>query len=158
MPAFFLRILYSLLRRKFLAYPTLEELREHRREIAQSEMLGEQLQIRLSSTSSSNIMEAWKIFRALSKPKKDSRAKAVSTKKAAVQSRQKEKREVNPDYPSSDVHTSGDEATVLDNPEESKEESDFKRSLLFALQLLAKRLAMPRRASFECAERRSQGN
>ncbi|KAI5122603.1 hypothetical protein M0805_004817 [Coniferiporia weirii] len=146
MPAFFARILYSLMRRKLLPYPTLAELRERRREAARSEELGEQIFLRLKATSSSNLMEAWRLFRVFSKPNKNKTKPKVKTEKRKDKIKDEKKHtgteKTSTDFTSNLSEITGslaevDEATVLDSPTESKEEGDFKKALLYALNDIA---------------------
>ena len=68
-----------MLRRKVLPYPTLSQLRQHRAEIAKAEHFGQEIQIRLGASSDVGWMEAWRLFRMFSKPKKE-KAKQMHAK------------------------------------------------------------------------------
>jgi GRAM domain-containing protein 4 len=59
------RLLWSLFRRRLLPYPTLQDLRQRRREVARAEKFGERISDRLSSTSKFGVKEAWKIAKDL---------------------------------------------------------------------------------------------
>lgn len=111
-----------------------------------AEELGEELQVRLGSTSQLGLLEAWRLVRVFGKPSKakakkqkqrlDDKAKQTkgtdekatdtknrSTTSATATDPQDHSQEVEIDAPI-------DESTILDNAEESKEEKDFKRALL----------------------------
>ncbi|EJD04135.1 uncharacterized protein FOMMEDRAFT_167388 [Fomitiporia mediterranea MF3/22] len=157
MPATFFRILCSLLRRRLVPYLTLEELRKRRREAAEAEALGEQIQARLGTASPSGFLEAWRIYRIFSKPKKvkqnrtgaspNEKDKKKSTEKQ--QERQKGKAnagEKDQDHAAESVanpardttREQDDGSTVLDNPNENQEEENgFKRALLNSISDLA---------------------
>ena len=137
MSAFFTRILFSLLRRKVLPYPTLSQLRQHRAEIAKAESFGEEVQTRLGASSELGWMEAWRLFRVFSKPKKE--------KVKQMQARAKEKAEGNavdsqnkaagPNE--STNHPSVDDATVLDDAQDDEKAKDMKRTILIVLMEIA---------------------
>ncbi|KAH8120143.1 hypothetical protein DFH11DRAFT_1558537 [Phellopilus nigrolimitatus] len=141
MPALFYRTLHSLMRRKLLPYPTIAELHERRREAARSHELGEQIQKRLGSSSSSGLMEAWRLFRVFKKPNK---AK-VKQKQAKTDDKDKRKDKETKRSSNSSLNltellqtpANADEFTVLDDPHESQEESDFKKTLLDVLNDIA---------------------
>ncbi|KAF7306916.1 hypothetical protein MIND_00484100 [Mycena indigotica] len=104
LPSIILRILWSLLRRRLLSYPTLSELNAHHEEIKRSSEFGREFAARFSATSSFGAREIWRLFRVFNKPK----AKTA--------------------------HTSIDEppATVLDSEslEETDRENDMKQACL----------------------------
>ncbi|KAF7320350.1 RAD21/Rec8 N-terminal domain protein [Mycena kentingensis (nom. inval.)] len=117
LPALVLRILYSLLRRKLLPYPTLSELNAHRREIDRSNEFGRELTARFSATSSSGIRELWRIFRVFNKPKQ-SKIRGASQESLVPEQ---------------------EAATALDSEKaaEAAQENDVKRLLLKVLADLA---------------------
>lgn len=122
LPALFSRILFALLRRKILPYPTLQELRERRQEVAKAEELGDQLQTRLS-TPSSGIMEAWRLFRVVAKSNKQK----LKHQKEKVKGKEPMKSD-------SAISLLGpNEDTVHDEPNESQEDKDVKRDVLHLL-------------------------
>ena len=156
MPGVFLRILYTLLRRKLLPYPTLEELLERRCEAALTEELGEQIQVRLGSASSSDLLEAWRLFRVFSRPNKTgTRTKQTKTPEAKKGREKGEKSKpkttkgkepemsaalVEDDVLSAETSSTAvgtDDSTKLYQSKASEEEKDFKRELLNVLSDLA---------------------
>ena len=68
------RILFSLFRRKFLPYPTLAELRQHRQEVERAEDFSKTAVTRLVAARSVGIVEFFKILRDL---------RGISRRKAA---------------------------------------------------------------------------
>ena len=108
-----------------------------------AEELGEELQVRLGSTSQSGFLEAWRLVRVFSKPSKskakkkkqrvDEKAKQAkggkskdaskSMSTASLESHKQSFRE-------KETETHADEPTVLDDTQETKEEKDFKRGML----------------------------
>ncbi|THH03827.1 hypothetical protein EW145_g5973 [Phellinidium pouzarii] len=144
------RIILDAVVSKLLPYPTLAELRERRYAAARSEELGEQIQLRLGATSSSGLMEAWRLFRIFSKPNRKvkqkqgkhedkSRSKNKDKSEDEDKDKDEEKEKTTTESASNVLKTpnNDDEATVLDNPNESKEERDFKRALLNTLNDIA---------------------
>lgn len=133
LPALFLRISYSLACRRIFPYPSLAQLRAHRREIVRAEEFGEEIQARLTASSAFGMKEMWRLFRVFNKSNKN-KAKRVAKQKV------KPKSAVN----SADEHEEPspeglkpEAATVLDDPKESKDEQDVKRSILNALSEVA---------------------
>lgn len=113
LPAFFLNLVYILLCRRLLSYPTLPELREHRRKVVHAQEFGNQLQARLLSPSSFGPKDMWRLAKLLPKLTK-TKAKGPAKGKAG------EKEEVNPE----DVYVDDD---ILYPLEETKEEQDMKK-------------------------------
>ncbi|EJF66720.1 hypothetical protein DICSQDRAFT_164561 [Dichomitus squalens LYAD-421 SS1] len=60
--AFALGVLYELVRRKLHPYPSLAELREHRRSIDRSQAVGRLLATRLANAPSLGVRDVWDIF------------------------------------------------------------------------------------------------
>lgn len=63
LPSFFLAVLYHLLRRKLLPYPTLAELRERRREVDHAVSFGTSVANLLVSSSNVEVRDIWQVFR-----------------------------------------------------------------------------------------------
>lgn len=126
LPALFGRILFSLLRRKVLPYPTLKELRERRQEVAKAEELGEQLQTRLG-TSSSGFMEAWRLFRVVAKSNKHK----LKLQREKLKGTESMKTDSVAELPEAS------ENTVLDEPNDNQEDKDIKKEILHLLGDLA---------------------
>ncbi|KII94384.1 hypothetical protein PLICRDRAFT_172032 [Plicaturopsis crispa FD-325 SS-3] len=132
LPALFLRIFFSLIRRKVLPYPTVAQLRERRAEVRRANDFGEKMQARLSASSAFGVREMWRIFRVFNKPKK-TKAKNKAKNKA------KDKGIIPDDGERKDTDgdTAGlddvDSTTVLDDPNDITEEKDIKREILHAI-------------------------
>jgi hypothetical protein len=71
LPTFLGWVLWSLLKRRLLPYPTLAQLRERRQEVERAERFGEKVSFRLASTSQFGLKDAWKLA-------KDFRSKSAS--------------------------------------------------------------------------------
>ncbi|KAF5385197.1 hypothetical protein D9615_001514 [Tricholomella constricta] len=125
LPCLLLRIFYALLRRKILPYPTLTELREHRREISRATEFGEQISGRLSASSSFGLKEMWRIFKVFSKGTKNK--VKVSTKATDDTSGVQQ----------SDIPTLPAGLTVLDDSKDRQEARDMKRLGLHILNEIA---------------------
>ena len=133
-PAFFLRILYALIRRRILPYPTIDELRERLHEVDRANKLGDAVSSRLSASSSFGVRDMWRLFRIVNKPLNKpwkSKAKKAS---AAQQGSQGPPESI--DY-SATIDVINDEPTVLDDETESQEERDIKRLGLHILNAVA---------------------
>ncbi|KAK7694679.1 hypothetical protein QCA50_001867 [Cerrena zonata] len=74
-PAACICLLYSLLRRRFLPYPTLAELRRRRHEVNQAEQFGAALSKRLAMSSSFQVKDAWYLFKEFRKTRKEAHGK-----------------------------------------------------------------------------------
>ncbi|KAJ7786296.1 hypothetical protein B0H16DRAFT_1489978 [Mycena metata] len=125
LPCLFLRILFAFARRRILSYPTLEQLRAHRREIDRANEFGEEISTRFSASSALGVKELWRIFKVFNKPKK------AKVKKVA---KDKKRNPAPPQEPllDSDLGSEPEMSTVLDS-EETKDisaESDFKRAIV----------------------------
>ncbi|THH21522.1 hypothetical protein EW146_g22 [Bondarzewia mesenterica] len=83
LPAFFAYVLYILLRRRVLPYPTLAELREHRREIIHAREFGDEMHIRMFTSQSFELKDAWGLWKKFRKPKKAT-AKLVAEEKTGI--------------------------------------------------------------------------
>ena len=75
LPATCVRLLYSLARRRFLPYPTLDELRKRRQEVDQAEQFGVALSKRLALSPSFGVKDAWYLLREFRKTRKQDHAK-----------------------------------------------------------------------------------
>ncbi|KIM48214.1 hypothetical protein M413DRAFT_22743 [Hebeloma cylindrosporum] len=78
-PAFLLRMLVCLVRRRLFPYPSLADLRQHRQEIIHADAFGQQVSARFSA-SSSGVKETWHLFKLLDRTWR-SRAKASTKEK-----------------------------------------------------------------------------
>jgi hypothetical protein len=131
LPCLFLRILYSLARRKLFPYPTLAELRAHRQEIDRANEFGQELSTRISASSSLGVKEIWRLFRVFNKSKKEKVRKLASDKTT---------RDRAPQNPLLDDQDPDKEiSTVLDSEESTKlsQENDVKRAILQSLADIA---------------------
>ncbi|KAK7064240.1 RNA cytidine acetyltransferase [Favolaschia claudopus] len=130
LPALFLRILGALARRRVFPYPTLAELRRHRKEIDRAIEFGEELSTRFSASSNFGVKELWRIFRVFNKPKKTKVKKLARNKTSAQSARE----------PSADEqHSEHEVSTVLDSEDtaQEKQENDGKRAVLQAFSEIA---------------------
>lgn len=79
LPALLLRILYSLVRRKVLPYPSLQELRKHRIDVERAKQFSSTVTSRLVAAPTYDVQDVWRIvhdFHRSRKLKKAARAKA----------------------------------------------------------------------------------
>ncbi|KAI0052885.1 hypothetical protein FA95DRAFT_1586455 [Auriscalpium vulgare] len=113
LPAFFLYLVYLLLSRRLLPYPTLRELREHRQKVRHAQEFGNQLQARLLAPSSFGAGDIWKLTKLLPKLVKSSPKNSAG----------KDGKETTT-LADGDVYADPD---VLFPLEETKEERDLKR-------------------------------
>ncbi|KAJ7169911.1 hypothetical protein C8R46DRAFT_1090503 [Mycena filopes] len=129
LPCLFLRIIFSLARRRIFSYPTLAQLRAHRQEIERANEFGQDISTRFSASSSLGLKEMWRIFKVFNKPK------AAKVKKLA-----KDKTRSAPQDPlSDDLGSEPEMATVLDSDgtKDISNENDFKRALVQTLAEIA---------------------
>ncbi|KAF9237350.1 hypothetical protein BU15DRAFT_48725 [Melanogaster broomeanus] len=122
LPALMFRILWCLLRRRLLPYPTLQELQERRQDTARARRFGEEVQERLSATTLGPT-EMWRLFKLYRTVTKD-RSK-VSAKES-----------VNSVATSLGTAAANDQATILDQGD-GQEVEDLKSDLLHLLNELA---------------------
>lgn len=117
LPALMFRILWEMLRRRLLPYPTLESLQTRRKESERAREFGDEVQERLSSPSMGpkDIFQLFKSHKAQIK----SLAKATGARQTSLTSDGGE----------------DEEATVLDD--DTQEEQDIKRELLHLLNTVA---------------------
>ena len=111
--ALFVRLLYALLRRKYLPYPSATELRQYRREVELAENFSRGVILRVATSPAMNVADAWTAF-------KDYRA-----------SKKKAKAEAEANASTTDLNASTPEIVVEDTPptpgeepEEAEEELD----------------------------------
>lgn len=109
--AFLCHIIWRLLRRRFLPYPSLAEFQEKRQNATRARRFGDEIQRRLS-VSTLGPVEIWKLFRAY---------------RAAAPDKTK----------STSVPKTNDENTVLEGAEDSEEIRNLKRDLLHLLNVVA---------------------
>lgn len=71
LPSFFLHLLYLLLHRRLVPYPTLAELRKHHTEVLRAHEFGEEMQMRLITGSSPfGVKDAFNLYKRFKKSKK----------------------------------------------------------------------------------------
>ncbi|KAL4267152.1 GRAM domain-containing protein 4 [Pleurotus pulmonarius] len=70
LPVLFLRILFSLLRRRVLPYPTVKELRDHQAQVRRSYELGEEVHTRFSASSTIGLSEVRRIVKIMNSARK----------------------------------------------------------------------------------------
>ncbi|KAI6132839.1 hypothetical protein EV401DRAFT_223235 [Pisolithus croceorrhizus] len=126
--AFLCRIVWCLLRRRFLPYPSLAEYQEKRQNATRARRFGDEVQRRLS-VSTLGPVEIWKLFRAY-------RAATQDKTKHLL----KDKLQDKPDQTnggSASVPEADGENTVLEGAEDSEEIQNLKRDLLHLLDIVA---------------------
>ncbi|KAF4623750.1 hypothetical protein D9613_001796 [Agrocybe pediades] len=135
-PAFVLRVLYGLLRRRIFPYPTLEDLRRHRDEVSNADEFGKSVSARLS-VSSSGITELWRLFKLFDNKRKN---KNKNKDKFA----DKDKNTGNDSLSENGLNTESkeplheyQETTILDTVDETEESRDMKRIGLRVVEDLA---------------------
>ena len=135
LPSLFLRIFYALIRRKILPYPTVQELRKRRREVARANVFGDAVQARLTPSSPFGLQELWRIFKVFNKPKAQKVKKVVKDKgKDKEDKGLKPNGNVERDGKSEPVgQATREAATVLDDSTDANQDTDVKRIILQAL-------------------------
>ena len=113
------RILLSLVRRGICPYPSLEDLRNHRKEIHDADRFGEMMLAKMST--SSFVTEMWRLFRL-----------ADQTMNITGKKQTKHKEKISVDFSDSQFGIQEDNA-VNDDMKTSREEKDIKRYGLFVL-------------------------
>jgi len=136
LPSLFLRIFYAIIRRKIFPYPTLQELRQRRKEVARANVFGDAVQARLTPSSPFGIQELWRIFKVFNKPKVD-RAKNVVKDKGKDREGVDNTTRVMPDgiggqdqNSESGALPAEETATVLDDSKDIKRDKDAKHVIL----------------------------
>lgn len=119
-----------MIRRRVFSYPTLEELREHRREIERANEFGAEMSSRVSATSSSGLKEMWRLFKVANKSAKTKSKASAKEKLNGASSDMPPEDAINP------TEIAGD-ATVLDDSMNGEEARDLKRIALHALSEVA---------------------
>lgn len=79
-PAFVLRVIFALLKRRVFPHPSLEDLRRHREEVIRANQFGEQVSARLSATSTgvTEVFHLFKLFEERRKKATERKAKDTS--------------------------------------------------------------------------------
>jgi GRAM domain-containing protein 4 len=137
LPSLLLRVFYAIIRRKIFPYPTLQELRKRRKEVASANFLGDAVQARLTPSSPFGLRELWRIFKVFHKPKVDKAKNVVKGqgKKANDNEDMNKVKEVAEGKGSSEPVTQAPEetVTVLDDSNDTKQDKDVKRAILQTL-------------------------
>ncbi|KAI6047648.1 hypothetical protein EDC04DRAFT_2863857 [Pisolithus marmoratus] len=126
--AFLCRIIWSLLRRRFLPYLTLAEFQEKQQNTSRACRFGDEVQRRLS-VSTLGPIEIWKLFRAYRTATHD---KTKHLLKSKIQSRSDQT-----DEHSTSVSVSDGENTILEGAEDSEEVQNLKREPVLSVMALA---------------------
>jgi hypothetical protein len=143
LPTLFFRIFYAIIRRKIFPYPTLQELRKRRKEVARANVFGDAVQARLTPSSPFGLQELWRIFKVFNKPKVDKVKKVVKDKGKDMEAKNKDKamkpdENVEGEVKSDPVGQAPQEAaTVLDDSKDTNQEKDTKRAILETLNSIA---------------------
>ncbi|OCH96109.1 hypothetical protein OBBRIDRAFT_809339 [Obba rivulosa] len=123
LPSVFLVVLYNLSRRKLFPYPTLAELREHRRELDRAEGFSSALAGILVSSSHVEIRDVWRVFRNIKHARKLKEAANL--------------RNAHKDIGIDTQVDSRPQTDVFEKQEKAMENSNMKRTALFYLSELA---------------------
>ncbi|KAI6007424.1 hypothetical protein EDD15DRAFT_2153445 [Pisolithus albus] len=126
--AFLCHIIWRLLRRRFLPYPSLAEFQEKRQNATRARRLGDEIQRRLS-VSTLGPVEIWKLFRAYRAAAPD-KTKYLLKDKFQSRANQTNGR-------STSVSKTNGENTVLEGAEDSEDIQNLKRDLLHLLNMVA---------------------
>jgi hypothetical protein len=142
LPSLFLRIFYALIRRKIFPYPTLQELRKRRKEVARANIFGEAVQARLTPSSPFGLRELWRIFKVFNKPKVDKAkvAEHMGKGKATQDSNKSSKLDENVERNKNRKPVGSAPAEigiVLDDSEDGQQDKDVKRAFLQILGNIA---------------------
>ncbi|CCL99539.1 uncharacterized protein FIBRA_01557 [Fibroporia radiculosa] len=70
LPSLILRLLYSLIYHKLHPFPTLGEIRNHRREVARADELSVALTSRLAASPTYDVQDVWKLFKEMNRTRK----------------------------------------------------------------------------------------
>lgn len=125
LPCLLLRIFYSLVRRKIFPYPTLTELRYHRREISRATQFGNQISDELSASSSFGVKEIWRLLKIfIQATKHEVRLSSKATENP-------------PAVQDSGVPAQPEEVTLVNDSTNSQETRDMKRLCLEVLNEIA---------------------
>ena len=124
LPALFLRMLYSLVRRKVLPYPSLQELREHRVDVERAKEFSATVTARIVAAPTYDIQDVWRIVHDFHRSRK--------LKKAA---RNKAKNAEDSDPPGEELKAESEEPALSD--ESDVPEADIKRELLAIMNYVA---------------------
>lgn len=124
-------MLAALLGRGIFPYPSVEDLREYYRRVGQANEFSDQFSSRLSPTSKIGFRELFRLYRLAysnwhRKPKQSSKkGKSPSTESISIRV------EDSDNEGKSETSPPPDDATVLDDPEETKAALEFRRWLLY---------------------------
>ncbi|KAK7058976.1 hypothetical protein VNI00_001600 [Paramarasmius palmivorus] len=139
LPSLILRVLYCLVRRRLLPYPTASELRQRFAEIDKAEELGDEVSARLVSSSGFGLKEMWRLARVFAKPSKPKKAGKDKGKEKSKGKKGKEKAQPSEEVDIEDETQQqdhddnqpvGDDRTILDDPKDTQCERDIKRTAL----------------------------
>ncbi|KAI6133051.1 hypothetical protein EDD16DRAFT_2305 [Pisolithus croceorrhizus] len=127
--AFLCRIIWCLLRRRFLPYPSLAEYQEKRQNATRARRFGDEVQRRLS-VSTLGPVEIWKLFRAY-------RAATHDKTKHLLKDNKFQDKPDQTNGGSASAPEADGENTVLEGAEDSEEIQNLKRDLLHLLDIVA---------------------
>jgi hypothetical protein len=140
LPCLFLRMFYAITRRKIFPYPTLQELRKRRKEVARANVFGDTVQARLTPSSPFGLQELWRIFKVFNKPKVDKANKVVNDEGKAKLDMGKDRNRgiktnenVEGKETSEPVGQVSETTTVLDDSKDTKQDKDIRRAILQTL-------------------------
>ncbi|KAJ3969451.1 hypothetical protein EV361DRAFT_920776 [Lentinula raphanica] len=114
LPMFFFRLFYALMRRRIFTYPTIAELKQRRKQVDKADEIGEEISVRLSTTSF-GLKELWRMSRIFTKSQKSSVSKLETGA----------------------TDPNADDPTILDDAKDSQTETDLKRGILQAMNDIA---------------------
>lgn len=147
LPAIVFFMLVGLLKKGIFPYPSLEDLKEHHRRISEADEFSDQVSHKISPSSTLDIKEMWRLYRLASSdwqkrfraPKPQPPPGALNTNAGVSRSSLNLNRSSldSQENVSESGNTIPDEATILDDPEATKESLEIKRYALHAFTEVA---------------------
>lgn len=141
-----LSMLVGVLRRGIFPYPSLEDLKEHHRRVSEANEFSDQVSHKISPSSTLDIKEMWRLYRLASSdwqkrfrtPKPQSPGALNANARASRSSLHLNRSSIDSNESGSEsVNAAPDDATILDDPEETKETLELKRYALHAFTEVA---------------------
>jgi len=128
-------VLYSLIRRKWLPYPSLEELREHRRDVDRAKEFSVAITSRLVASPTYDVQDVWRLFRDLNHARKMKKAAKRNEKGKDAENLHEDPLEDEAAILEENVET--DDKVSPSDPKDNSDEVDVKRAALSALNDIA---------------------
>ncbi|KAF6766046.1 hypothetical protein DFP72DRAFT_865393 [Ephemerocybe angulata] len=137
LPCLFLGLLVGVLHRGLFPYPSVQDLRTHHARITQADEFSDSLSTKISPTSTLDIKEVWRLYRLA---RTDWKKKFKSTKKPSEVKAEEFGARPKDDSESlaeSEETEPVEDATILDDPNETKESKELRRVILHAFTEIA---------------------